>query len=267
MGFLDRAAKSDKLIALMKKHFWDSPLAIKHCINHESCGYETSFSPKAQHALKRDDSLTAKFIRFIPDSFVWKSKNNANTKSTLMEYKVTTTPRFTYKDKQWDAGQIEFDAWDNYLKIQATGAKVALMIYCSYHSRPLLCDYPSADMVILDRSDVQSSEKGSRTAYTNINLTKMRCFGEFMAQEFGVELGDSDPVVRQILAEALNDRELQTNHDYRSQFRHCATGFNWPYPQMMDEGANNLSHLSPASANSEEYFFQPASKSEAGAYR
>lgn len=242
MGFLDRSSKSDKLIALMSKHFWESELMSQYRINHESCGYETSFSSKAQNALKRDDSLTAKYIRFTPDYLVWQTRPRDNIKSILMEYKATTTPRFTYKDNQWNAGQIEADAWENYLRIQSNGAKVALMIYCSYHHRPLLCDFPSEDWVILDRRDVQSSDKGSKTPYTNIDLSKMRSFGEFMWQEFGVDHASSDPIIHKILHEALNDRGLQTNHDYRSQFKHCETGFNWPHLKDQDINANNFSH-------------------------
>lgn len=232
MGFSDRTGKSNKLIELLIEHYWNAPvIQTAHRIFHEPYGYETHISTTAQTALKRIYTATAKHIRFTPDYIVGQAgASTAQNPVVLLEYKVTTTPRYTLRDSQWDSGQIEADAWENYMNLVGAGIRVALLIYCPYHSRPLLCEFPDDNWLTQSRSAVQSTNTGSRTDYCNITLSRLRTFSEFMEQEFNVLAATSQPLIKIILDAAKTDPLLQISHASSSSYGGNKAGFNWlPY--------------------------------------
>ena len=156
--------------------------------------------------------------------------SNARQEGILLYYKTTTTPRYRAGDKQWNIGQVEADQWERYMRLIGEGNKMALLIYCSYHSRPLLCDYPIQNWVVADRRRVMSTTRGSGTDYCNIDLTKLRTFGRFMADEFGVPEAVSNPLIGSVLEQAKGNPLLQTTHHERSDMHgreDRRTGFNW----------------------------------------
>lgn len=225
MSFSDRTLASDILIQKLIDYYW-SLLSQQINLIHEPYGYETHISERAQNLLKRDYSTTAKHIRFTPDYILSRRENNYQ-KTILLEYKVTKTPRFTLRDKQWNVGQIEADAWDNYMNLVNAQVEVAILIYCPYHSRPLLCDYPSLNWLINTRQQTRNSA-GSGTDFVNINLHQIRSFDDFMANEFGVDQQYSQSLLsRTFFYELMNDENLQTNHHWRSHYKDNVTGFNW----------------------------------------
>lgn len=177
MSFADRTGKSNRLIELLNEHYWNnSEISQGHKMFHEPYGYETHISPAAQSVLKRIYTTTTKHIRFTPDYIAGRSNLMLTDPVLLLEYKVTTTPRYTLRDGQWDSGQIEADAWDNYMNLISAGVRVALVIYCPYHSRPLLCEFPSSHWLTQSRSTVASTYTGSKTDYCNIALPRLRTF-------------------------------------------------------------------------------------------
>lgn len=86
----------------------------------------------------------------------------------MLENKVTKTPRYSYKDKQWNYGQIVADALENYLNLVSIGICVVVVIYCSYHSTPLLCGFPDKNWIYGQRQKFFLST-GSGTDYYNID--------------------------------------------------------------------------------------------------
>lgn len=231
MGFSDRTEKSSKLIELLTTNYWKKLAAHPNKqIFHEPYGYETHISPGAQKALKAIYTTTGKHIRFTPDYIVGQNGSNAADPAILMEYKVTTTPRYKLEEAQWNSGQIEADAWDNYMNLVAAGVCVAIVIYCPYHPRPLLCDFPETAWVTHARRKVQQTGTGSGTDYVNVNLLKLRTFTEFMASHFSVPDTTSKPLVKTVLDAAKLDPLLQTTHAAKSNYAGNKTGFNWePY--------------------------------------
>ena len=228
MSFTDRTDKANRLLELLTTLYWSSyPIKDERGIFHEPYGYETHLSAQTRDVLKRMYTKTAKHIRFTPDYVVGQSGSNAPEPVVLIEYKVTTTPRYTLGKRQWDSGQIEADAWDNYINLANSGVRVAILIYCPYHSRPLLCDFPNNDWLTQARSAVQQSQTGSKTDYCNINLSKIRTFNDFMEDEFEVPLTVSAPLVKAVLDSAKTEDLLKITHADASPCKNIVTGFNW----------------------------------------
>lgn len=114
MSFFNRTSVANIIIDILERQYW-SRLQKPFQTAHESYGYETHISDGAQNILKRDYSKTARHIRFTPDYVLARKLPTNDYKTVLLEYKVTRTPRFTLRDKQWFEGQIEADAWENYM--------------------------------------------------------------------------------------------------------------------------------------------------------
>jgi hypothetical protein len=230
MKFTDRTEKSNRLIALLKTHYWDTPqIRLTQGMFHEPYGYENHISPETQNVLKKIYTITSKHIRFTPDYIVGRRGLRLEEPVLLLEYKVTTTPRYTLKDGQWDSGQIEADAWDNYMNLINAGVRVALLIYCPYHSRPLLCDVANDEWLTEGRNAITRTYKGSGTDYCNIALPKLRTFVEFMEQQFMVPADTSKMLIEPMLRKAIKDPLLQITHDPNSSYQNYKTGFNWDW--------------------------------------
>jgi len=228
MSFTDRTAKSNRLIELLKEYYWDTPqISQEQGMFHEPYGYESHISLEIQNVLKRMYTITSKHIRFTPDYIVGRSGMELPEPVLLLEYKVTTTPRYTLGEGQWVSGQIEADAWDNYMNLMNVGVCVALVVYCPYHSRPLLCDFPNDQWLTQGRRAVTSTNKGSKTDYYNIILPKLRTFVEFMEQQFMVPADTSSALIGGMLDKARNDPALEISHDPKSSYRNRKAGFNW----------------------------------------
>lgn len=223
-GFNYRTETSNVLIHLLKDYYWNY---LKNVIVHYEYGYETHIDPSVQNLLRLRQSNTAKHIRFAPDFLVF-NKTQPEL-DFLFEYKVTKTPRYTFKENQWNYGQIEADAFENYMNLLSAGINVAVVIYCPYHSRPLLCGIPSNDWIYSNRQRTINSQ-GSGTDYYNIDLLKIPTFEDFMNDQLKVPLATSKLILNFNFYNVLkNDPILQTTHYYKSIYNKpgFATGFNW----------------------------------------
>ena len=149
----------------------------------------------------------------------------------FLEYKATTTPRYTFREQQWNRGQIEADPWENYLRRVKDGQRLAILNYCSYHPRPLLCDFVKPEWQVTHRREVGYTEDGSWTDFYNTDLNLMRTFEQFMLDEFGVPIEVSLPLIRNALGAALLHDRLKTKHSRRNpkyrDYLKSYTGFNW----------------------------------------
>ncbi len=223
MPFTARTETATAIVDLMKERYWSHDLIRGRNVLHADYGYETYTEDEIRTALIALRSVTSRHIRFSPDAMIILRSR----KVELLDYKVTRTPRYTLRNGQWDSGQMEADAWENYANLTKAGVKVAVLTYCPYHSRPLLCDYPHEEWLTQTRRAVQSSA-GSGTDYVNVDLRRLRTFHGFMADEFDIP----DAITTALLGEEFwitlrDDKPLEVQHDQKSTFHGCKTGFNW----------------------------------------
>ena len=226
----ERVAQAESLVQIIMDNYWTAEqIAAGFGFRHEPNGYE--------HIVPEEERLTLRYrydeealnIRFRPDALVLQGGEPEGT-YILVEYKATTTPRYTFREAQWDRGQIEADPWESYLRRVRDGQRLAILNYCSFHPRPLLCDYPTARWQDGGRRRVGQTTTGSRTDFYNTKLRLMRTFDQFMLDEFEVPLEVSLPLIRNALDAALATPLLQTRHDRKSPFfgsQVHRTGFNW----------------------------------------
>lgn len=220
MSFEIRTKQANKVIELVDKYLWNK---LKDKIVLFPYGYETHISGEVQELLKKFYTKTSLHIRFTPD-FLLINLNNTIEPVFLLEYKTITTPRYTLKEQQWYFGQVEADAWDNYLNLIQAGINVIIFIYCSYYCYPYLLDYPfKCDT----RKKIISTRKGSGTDYYNIDLRNMRDVVTFLKEEFQISSDLIMPHINQLINATLNEPILQTKHDTKSQYKNYKTGFNW----------------------------------------
>lgn len=222
--FENRANTTELFIAQMDKFYWTSSIIKEELsIITQQYGYETHVTEKIQALLKHRYSKTAKFIRYVPDSILCNPSNEV-----LLEYKVTNTPRYTFQDKQWERGQIEADALENYIDLVDSGINVAIVIYCPYHPYPLLCGIPSRQWIYGNRQRTSHSS-GSGTDFYNIDLKQVPHFEKFMLDFFKVPIDITKSLIYPMLKEMKQHPLLQTKHASCSIYnrKEYQTGFNW----------------------------------------
>ena len=228
MTFNERKTVAEKFIEKLKEHYWEEEEIKALHIIHFSYGYENYVPEEVRESLKHINSVTSKHIRYSPDFVVIREDIGA---VFLLEYKVIKTPRYSLKEKQWDIGQIEADAFENYFNLSRAGIDVAILVYCPYHSRPLLCDKidVNKDFVIRDKTQVKST-LGSGTPYINIDLTKMSTFDIFMEKYFKVDSKITNRLLNSsFYKDLISDESLGIFHHPNSPYKNkkFTTGFNW----------------------------------------
>ena len=234
MAFKRRLDQSVALTDLLDAIYWVNPsIREGQGFRHTAYGYETHLPEEVRERLIQTNDPMAQTIRFQPDYLITQV-TGGGTEFLKLEYKTTTTPRYSERDQQWHIGQVEADPWEYYLRITKQGERMALFIYCAFHPHPLLCDFPTGDWEISPRRQVRSTQTGSYTDYYNLDLKKLRTFHQFMADEFGVPIETSTPLLRTVLDKVKSDPRLQTRHDPNSGLfgnPDYETGFNWRIPR------------------------------------
>jgi hypothetical protein len=234
--FTHRTAASQALISALQEAFWARREIARRGIHHVAYGYEVVLPPEIQRAMRTIYSPTALHVRFTPDFLLVvpgggvRGSTERSDPVLLLEYKVTATPRYSAGAAQWSLGQIEADAWESYLRLTEAGLQVAIVIYCPFHPRPLLCGRVEESWITRGRTIVRAST-GSGTPYVNVDLEQIATFEEFALEALGIpsEVSAellSAPFYRRLRAEPL----LQTQHDAASPHHgdsSYGTGFNW----------------------------------------
>ncbi len=85
---------------------------------------------------------------------------------------------------------MEADAYDNYLSLYNANVRIAILNYCAYHSRLLLCDFIE-NIVLLHRDNVTVSRDGSGTPFINFDCNSMRSLDTFIFEEHGVKVNET----------------------------------------------------------------------------
>lgn len=202
--FRERTQDAQRVIEVVTGTVWENP-KVKRRLLYVQYGYETHIPPEVREKMRYLYNETARYIRFAPDFFVLDLENLECL--YLLEYKCTRTPvyskrRISYLRTRacqpgldWkDIGQWEASAYDNYKALWRIGVRVAILNYCAYHSRPLLCDFVDRAYE-LDRFQVQTDTRtGSKTPFVNLDLRKFRTLYEFLVQEHQLQPPLSDVV-------------------------------------------------------------------------
>lgn len=223
-GFIERTQDAQTLINIVRENLWEDAL-VKSRLLHVPYGYETHIPPEVREKLRRSYNETARYIRFAPDFFVLDLENLDNL--YLLEYKCTRTPLYSTQRisslqaqarmkelTSEDVGQWEASAYDNYQALQSIGVRVAILNYCAYHPRHLLCDFVEKAQV-LNRSEVQTETlTGSRTPFVNPYLRALRTLAEFLVGEHSLEEQLATHV--RLLCESVEQKLLEALPEIRT---------------------------------------------------
>jgi hypothetical protein len=216
MGFGDRTTQGNTLVEQVNSVLWEHP-SFKSRFQHIPFGYESHIPDHVRQRLRFIRTVTARHIKFAPDFFLL--DNESAGRVYLLEYKCTQTPIALASRvrkvasaagkpqlKAEDIGQWEQMAYDNYLALQSLGVSIAIINYCAYHSRLILCDFVENVDVLLRAEVTTSTVTGSRTPFINFDMNSMRTLNTFLSDEHGIAPAIIDPIfeeLRQILAALL----------------------------------------------------------------
>lgn len=225
--FGGRSRESQIVVETITARLWERP-EIKTRVAHVKYGYETYIPSEIRDRMRFLYNETARYIRFAPDFFLLDLNNLNNL--YLLEYKCTRTPLWSQgriseiaanagsPGLDWTGiGQWEAAAFDNYKALWDIGARVAVLNYCAYHPRPLVCEFVDR-AIALRRDKVRTrTTTGSRTPYVNLDLREFRSLANFLIEEHGLKRATVEPLCNQIVEELLD--KLPISHDWRSPFR------------------------------------------------
>lgn len=196
MAFSHRLNQANILVETLNKYIW-LPLAPR--ITLVPFGYETHVPSNIRQQMRFLRTVTSKFVRFTPDFFVLDQANLEHM--YLLDYKATQTPLYSskrisliqekagIKNLSWeDIGQMEADAYDNYVALQSINVRVVVLNYCAYHRRVLLCDYIQNISELYRDIVTTEAERGSRTPFVNFNCNEARTLFAFLKEEHGIEI-------------------------------------------------------------------------------
>jgi hypothetical protein len=197
MGLEERVAKEQQLIALVDEMLWQQdPLRERFMV--VPFGQETHISRDASQFLRFERTITSHYIRYAPDFFLIDKNNTATVH--MLEYKTSLTPRYARSGimgaaqelgnialSASDLGNWEEAAYDNYARLAKAGIRVAVIYYCAYHPRLLMCDYVEALRGNVSRFKPLLGSRGSMTPSLNFNTNDLRTLEAFMADEHGID--------------------------------------------------------------------------------
>ena len=130
---------------------------------------------------------------------------------------MSRIPRYSEGNKQWDVVPIESASWDECERLVERGSRVALLIFCPYHARPLTCELVGPEIRYRGRQRPISTTRGAGTDFMNVDLSRFRSLTEFLVEELAIPRNLSQPLQRNLLAEARERPLLQVEHDRRSE--------------------------------------------------
>jgi hypothetical protein len=202
MPFNTRIHQANSLIEIMNNEIWNKA-GFNDRFIIAPYGYETHIQQNVRTNLINSTIITAQFIRFTPDFFLIDMSNPDAVH--FLEYKLTWTPLYSSKRinhiKKHSGvadltanviGQMEAAAYDSYISIVKIGVRVAILNYCSYHHRPLLCKFVE-NIKLLFRDNVSTlTYTGSGTPYINFDCRSLRTFQDFMSEEHDVRMNDAE---------------------------------------------------------------------------
>ena len=160
-------------------------------------GYENTFSDNVRQKIRRLYSdPTVSFVRFMPDKFAYYNENNI----FLIEVKVCNTP-IVYDSRveklkqlsgdqtlsKSNIGAVETSAIENYVKLGSIGVKILLVIFSTFHQRPIVAEWVDNIKIVHQDKVIYGQGNASRTPYSNINLDNLRSIQELLISEVNLD--------------------------------------------------------------------------------
>jgi hypothetical protein len=149
-------------------------------------------------AVKRNKAII--MCRYMPDFLLLGFQEQAFRDAMFCDVKAMFTPVFldTFhkqlekahgaKIALHNVANIEREAFDSYKSYHDAGAKVAVLLACSYHPELALCEYiENMRELYRDVQDRNRQAAGSTTPRVNIDLSSMRPLQQFLKDEFDVD--------------------------------------------------------------------------------
>ena len=146
-------------------------------------------------------------IKHRPDYILRKSP----LADIYLEYKTSRSPRFSEKHRQWDVVPIEAESWNECRRLSEEGHKVALLIFCPYHPRPLTCEMVSDKIFYRGRQTPGPTQIGTGIDLMNVDLSKFRTLSDFLEAEMQIPRTVTIPILNQILVAAKESRNSKSN--------------------------------------------------------
>lgn len=226
-NFGGRSEESQIVVKTFTAGLWERP-EIKTRLAHVQYGYETHIPSEIRDRMRFLYNETARYIRFAPDFFLLDLNNLEHL--YLLEYKCTRTPLWSRgrinqvaayarnPGLDWpDIGQWEASAFDNYTALWGINIRVAVLNYCAYHPRPLVCDFVDRAIELWRDKVRTDTTTGSRTPFVNLDLREFRTLADFLIEEHGLNRGVVEPLCDCIAKDLL--AKLPVAHHRLSPFR------------------------------------------------
>ncbi len=193
MGFADRTATAQRFSKVVAQELWSRP-PFRDRFILAPFGQETHVVRAAMHRLRVVYTPTAMHIRYAPDFFL--IDLDCLEKVYLLEYKCSLTPLHSTSRvvqvaahlrkphlSSADLGNWEESAYDNYVRLHSIGIRVAILYYCAYHERQLLCDFVETLDNEVFRFPVTATRHGSGTPAINFDVNRLRSLENFLVEE------------------------------------------------------------------------------------
>ncbi len=90
------------------------------------------------------------------------------------------------------------------MRLTSLGVRVAVLNYCAYHNRHILCDFVDAIPDVYQEKVRLGAIAGSGTPYVNFDLKSMRSLRDFLCQEHNLDADVIGPICNQIEIELLD---------------------------------------------------------------
>jgi hypothetical protein len=149
-------------------------------------------------AVKRNKAII--MCRYMPDFLLLQFQEQVFRDAMFCDVKAMFTPVFldTFhkqlerahgaKIALHNVANIEREAFDSYKSYHAAGAKVSVLLACSYHPELALCEYiENIRELYRDPQNRNRQAAGSTTPRVNIDLSSMRPLQQFLKEEFEVD--------------------------------------------------------------------------------
>jgi len=187
-SFQARRRLAERMSTALARHVFSLPPLLR-----VDLGAEFQFPPAFHNPLRKLNSPTAHFLRYMPDSALL---DPAQGSVYLLEYKAMTTPLYSQNRLRMlrersghtdlapaNVGLVETAALENYRRLAKAGLQVAVVVYCTYHPAHLLAEWEQ-NLVPLHSDRVRyGSSRASFTPYTNLHLDHMQPLGAFLRDE------------------------------------------------------------------------------------
>ena len=214
--FEDRSESGDIITQMLIQTLWESP-AIRDGlqVHHLPHGYELCLPQQQVADIQIRFDEEALRIKHRPDYIL----RRQGRPDLYLEYKTSRRPRYTEQGRQWDVIPIEAESWNECSRMSNEGHRVAFLVFCPYHPRPLTCEIISNEIIHRGRQIPGPTIMGTGEPFMNVDLSKFRTLPQLLDEEMGIPTQLTVPILDRILETAANEPTLQIEHHPESEWK------------------------------------------------